>query len=423
MRRRRAERFAGLLVAAAVVLGACSSDSETSRALSVFGPWRGEEAASFRAVLDHFEAESGIEVRYTGTASFPSAIVDRVEESDPPDVAVFPQPALLQDLVSRGYVLPLRSDISELARANYVAPIADVDTETGGLDGVLVRLNVKSLVWYRPDIFGMLGYDVPGTWEELSALADRMIEDGYGPWCLGLASFDADGWPATDWVEDIVLRFSGAEVYDDWVEGLVPFTDGEIAAAFEEFDRTALASVEPIGGRRSIVNTTVSRAQDPMFELRPRCLMYRQASFQVDNLPSGLTVGPGGDVDVFVLPGLEATEPAPLLVGGDFAAALSEREEAFELLRFLASPEAGTAWANRGDFVSPFSGFDPSEYRDQFDSRMAGLLGEASVVRFDGSDLMYPPVGTGTFRDAMILYAATSRLSDALQLAQSGYDE
>jgi alpha-glucoside transport system substrate-binding protein len=320
-------------------------------------------------------------------------------------------------------VLPLRSDISELARANYVAPIADVDTETGGLDGVLVRLNVKSLVWYRPDIFGMLGYDVPGTWEELSALADRMIEDGYGPWCLGLASFDADGWPATDWVEDIVLRFSGAEVYDDWVEGLVPFTDGEIAAAFEEFDRTALASVEPIGGRRSIVNTTVSRAQDPMFELRPRCLMYRQASFQVDNLPSGLTVGPGGDVDVFVLPGLEATEPAPLLVGGDFAAALSEREEAFELLRFLASPEAGTAWANRGDFVSPFSGFDPSEYRDQFDSRMAGLLGEASVVRFDGSDLMYPPVGTGTFRDAMILYAATSRLSDALQLAQSGYDE
>ena len=60
---------------------------------------------------------------------------------------------------------------------------------------------------------------VPQTWDELLALADQIVADGGIPWCIGIESGGATGWPATDWVEDVMLRTAGAEKYDQWVAG------------------------------------------------------------------------------------------------------------------------------------------------------------------------------------------------------------
>ena len=62
------------------------------------------------------------------------------------------------------------------------------------------------------------------------------------------------------------------------------------------------------------------------------------------------------------------------------------------------------------------------ETSTEFDRRLEGLLARAEVLRFDASDLMYTPVGTGTFLEAVLFYIGTSQLEDALELAQSGYD-
>jgi alpha-glucoside transport system substrate-binding protein len=158
-----------------------------------------------------------------------------------------------------------------------------------------------------------------------------------------------------------------------------------------------------------------------MFDDPPGCVMYRQASFQSDNLPSATEIGPDGDVDLFVLPG-EAAGEAPLIVGGDVAAAMTDRPETWALLRFLASPESGEAWAETGGYISPHAGFDSSHYADAFDRRMDELLDAADVVRFDGSDRMYAPVGTKSFFDAMTLFVASGRVELAQETAQAGYD-
>ncbi len=42
--------------------------------------------------------------------------------------------------------------------------------------------------------------------EELKALTEKIVKDGGTPWCIGLGSGGATGWPATDWVEDLMLR-------------------------------------------------------------------------------------------------------------------------------------------------------------------------------------------------------------------------
>lgn len=411
------------LAVLAIIASACSGTSRNESELTVFGTWRGDQATAFRAVLDDFEDETGITVRYTGSSSFIVSIRERSEEGDVPDVAMFPQPGLLQDLADEGLVLPLRGDISSLAAANLLPAVADVARTSRGLDGVPVTVNVKSLVWYSPNVFAEQGWQVPQTWTELAALTTTIGSAGFRPWCLGIAAGDATGWPATDWVEDIVLRQLGTDVYDDWVDGIIPFTDDRIGAAITEFGDLTFSGGTAAEGRRTIVNTTPARAMDPIFADPPGCAMYKQASFQADDLPPGTEIGPEGDVNVFVLPGDDGADP-PLLIGGNVAAAMTNREATWSLLAFLARPESGRAWAEAGDgsFISPYEGFDPSWYVSDFDRSMAAILGDADIVRFDGSDSMYAPVGTDSFFDAMTVYVASSRLQLTQETAQAGYE-
>src|SRR5690606_19903456 len=113
--------------------------------------------------------------------------------------------------------------------ANYNKSWLDMATMEGPsgpiMAGVWNRSNVKSLVWYNKKEFDAAGYKVPNTWDELIALTDQIIQDGDAAWAIGIESGDATGWPATDWVEDLMLRTTSGENYDKWVKGELPFTD------------------------------------------------------------------------------------------------------------------------------------------------------------------------------------------------------
>ena len=77
------------------------------------------------------------------------------------------------------------------------------------------------------------GYTVPTTWDELFALSDQMVADGVKPWCGGIESGGATGWPATDWLEQIMLRMYGGDVYDQWVNHTLLFDSPEVTAAMD----------------------------------------------------------------------------------------------------------------------------------------------------------------------------------------------
>ncbi|MGO7984082.1 hypothetical protein ACC691_40290, partial [Rhizobium johnstonii] len=46
-----------------------------------------------------------------------------------------------------------------------------------------------------------------------------------------------NGWPATDWVEDIMLRMQPQEAYDKWTTNELKFTDPAVVAALDEFGK------------------------------------------------------------------------------------------------------------------------------------------------------------------------------------------
>jgi alpha-glucoside transport system substrate-binding protein len=76
-------------------------------------------------------------------------------------------------------------------------------------------------------------------------------------------------------------------------------------------------------------------------------------------------------------------------------------------MRFLLSPDFGRKLAASGEGMLPANRrFDRSNY-DPFWRRQAKLLDAAlaaDTFRFDGSDVMPPPIGNGLFWDAMIRY-------------------
>ncbi len=419
MQRRRASTLV-LLIVGVILAASCTptnSITQDGPVVTVFGGYRGVEAQRFADSIAPFEEQTGIKVRYVGAGSFAKAIEDRVANADYPDVAIFPQPGLIREFANQGILVPLDEE-TQATIAQH--PETAVGTVGETLYGVWFRASVKSLVWYEPQVFAERGYEVPSTWDEMMTLTSKMEADGFAPWCLSVESFGATGWVATDWIEDIVLRQSGPNVYDQWVSNEVSFEDDRIVSAFETFGEIVHHPGRVLGGTHRILNTPWSQAQDPMFEEPPRCLLHRQGSVQQAHLPSGVTLG--SETDVFVLPAMDGGEP-PILAAGEFAAAFTDRPEVHALLQYLATPEAGAAWAAAGGFVSPHRSFDTGRYGDDLDRRMAEILNSADVIRLDGSDDMLPSVGTGTFWTGMVSYIRTGDAGAAATEIQAGYPE
>jgi Bacterial extracellular solute-binding protein len=181
--------------------------------IKLFGPWRGEDQKVAENVFAFFTAASGVKVEYSSSENYEQQIVIDTQAGSPPDIAILPQPGLIADLASKGLIMPLGADTEKWLADNYAAGASWVSLGTyNGKDGkpalyaLPYKIDVKSLVWYSPDTFKDAGYEIPQTMEELKALTDKIVADGGTPWCIGLGSGGATGWPATDWVEDLMLQ-------------------------------------------------------------------------------------------------------------------------------------------------------------------------------------------------------------------------
>ncbi|TIV95485.1 MAG: extracellular solute-binding protein, partial [Mesorhizobium sp.] len=89
--------------------------------LTIFGPWRGEDETLVRSVLDYFQEATGAEVKYSSSENYEQQIVIDTQAGSPPNIAVLPQPGLIQDLASKGVLTPLGDDVAAWIKENYAA--------------------------------------------------------------------------------------------------------------------------------------------------------------------------------------------------------------------------------------------------------------------------------------------------------------
>ena len=411
-----------------VAVLAFTAGASNAEQLTVFGPWLGPDQENVEAVLKVFAEKSGHDVRYVGSDSFEQQIVVDLEAGSAPNVAAFPQPGLASDMAARGFLTPLGDDVAAWIKDNYAAGDSWVALGTyKGKDGAEAfygfpyKNDVKSLVWYIPENFEDAGYDVPQTMEELKALTEKIAADGGTPWCIGLGSGAATGWPATDWVEDMMLRTQSPEDYDAWVKNDLKFNDPKVVAAIDEFGWFARNDKYVAGGAGAVASTDFRDSPKGLFSSPPQCYMHRQASFIPAFFPEGTQVGE--DVDFFYFPAYADKDlGTPVLGAGTTWVITNENQAAHDLIAFLQTPEAHETWMALKGFLTPFKGVNPDAFGDPTLKKMNEILLNATTFRFDGSDLMPGGVGAGSFWTGMVDYTGGKSAQDVADAIQSSWD-
>lgn len=405
-----------------------SAPDLSGQSLTISGPWLSPESEYFDNMLAYFEDATGADVSYVGSDSFEQQIVIDAEAGAAPNIAVFPQPGLAADLAGRGLLSPLPSGMGDWITNNYGAGSSWVDLGTYGdasgadqLYGYFYNVNVKSLVWYNPENFEDAGYDVPTTMEDLRALTEQMVADGETPWCIGLGSGAATGWPATDWVEDIMLRTQPADVYDAWTSNEMPFNDARVVAAIEEFGWFARNDDHVSGGAGAVASTDFRDSPQGLFSSPPQCYMHRQASFVPAFFPEDVEFGV--DADFFYFPSYESKNLGnPVLGGGTLMAITNASDAASAFMEFLQQPIAHELMMAQTGFLTPHKGVNLDAYLNDTLRKQGQILIDATTFRFDGSDLMPGGVGAGSFWTGMVDYTGGKDAQTVADEIQASWD-
>ena len=379
--------------------------------VTMAGPFTDNDAVKFDESIKAYEEATGIDIQYSGSKEFEASIRISVEGGSAPDIVDFPQPGLLASFVAEGRVIDLNTVIkTDWLKKNYSQAWLEMGTMTGPngpmTAGIWARANGKSLVWYPKAEFDAAGYKVPETWDDLLALTKQIAADGDAPWCVGIESGAATGWPMTDWLEETMLRTTSLSNYDKWVKGELDFASPEVKNALKYVTDIWFTDGNVYGGRAAIATTAFGDAPKPMFEKPPKCWLHKQGNFITTFFPEGLVAGT--DYDFFYLPPIDAAYGKPVLGAGDIYAMFNDRPEVRATIQYFSMGDSVKAWVQAGGAISPHKDASLDWYADPVSRKVAEILQTATAFRFDGSDLMPAAVGAGTFWKYMTDYVTSS---------------
>jgi len=412
MRLTRVARVGAIVALLSMATTACVSESgagangeaggndNTSDSIEIMYGFTGPGSDKFQASLADFAETEGIDIQFSPTPDFNSLINTRVQGNDLPDIAIFPQPGVMASIASTGALADL-SEVVDMAdlEENVVSGALAAGAVEGTQYAVPLMINVKSVVFYPKPAWESAGYEAPATLDELDTLTKDIAATGTTPWCLGLESGAATGWPATDWLENLLLAQQGVATYDQWVQHEIPFDDPVVIEAAGTMEELLLTEGHVNGGRSAIAANNFATAANPMFEEAPGCFMYRQGNFVAEEggFPAEVVSDLDTRVGIFPMPGL-TPEDKPVLGGGDLAALFSgDNEAAQKVLQFITADGFGDEWAQQSGFISPRSDFDPANYPNEVTAQIAQLAYDSTAFVFDGSDQMPGAVGSGSF--------------------------
>ena len=353
--------------------------------------WTEAEEEKLLASLAPFIEATGITVNHEGLAGDHETVLTvRVDGGDAPDIAQLAQPGKMAQFAAEGALIDLSTFMNmDQLETDYIDSFLNLSMYEGGTYSVWWKGDLKSILWYPVEAFADNGYEIPTTWDELVALSDQIIADGNGnPWCIGIESGDATGWPATDMLEDVLLRTAGGDVYDQWVNHEIPFNDPAVLEAAGYMAEIYFTPDYAWGGSTGINATWIGDIPIPLLNAdgSTECWMHKQAAWIRDFFTEG-TEFPA-DVDFFYLPPINPDHGAPVLGGADMMMMFNDRPEVRALMEYFATAESAQGWIEAGGFISPNQSVPLDWYVDYPNNKLAEMMANATTFRFDASDSM-----------------------------------
>jgi len=399
------------------------------QSLTIWGPWReGGDKEMFESVLAYFKDATGIDVQYASSENYEQQVVIDTAAGSAANITILPQPGLLADLAAKGFLTPLKDGTEDWIKTNYAAgeswaSLSTFNSPEGKptLYALPYKADLKSLVWYSPDNFEEAGYEVPKTFEDLVALSDKIVADGGTPWCIGLGSGGATGWPATDWIEDLMLRTQSPADYDAWVKNDLKFNDPKVVEAIELFGKFAKDDKMVAGGAKAVGTTDFRESPKGLFTVPPQCYMHHQASFIPSFFPEGTKLGT--DANFFYMPAFAGKDLGkPVLGAGTLAVITKDSPTAQAFLDFLQNPISNEIWMAQSGFLSPSKLANVDTYANETLKGEGQILLDATTFRFDGSDLMPGAIGAGSFWTGMVDFVNGKSAQQVADQIQASWD-
>ena len=380
--------------------------------VSIQTQWTGGEGEGFAAAIKDFASATGIAIQVDSIGSSHETVLKtRIEGGSPPDMAALAQPTGVLAYAAEGKV----KDIAEIVGADGATKLKAEFPTTIGLtsDGAHIwsiptKADVKSMVWYPVKAFAAKGYVVPKTWDELTALADKIVADGSHPFCVSSgAPGTATGWELTDWVEEVLLKTEDPQVTKDWISHKITFEDPKIKAAFDKVGSLLFKQGYVDGGGQAIANNDIKTVMDPMFNqdtAAPGCWMQKIPTwYGPDFFPDQRTTGQplkyklGEDIGIFPFPIIDPAQNGSE-GSADSLIMMNDRPEVRAVAEFLATPEGIENWIRAGSAISTNVKTPAEWYAGAYKLKVAAdIANKSKFIGFDASDLMPAAVGAGTF--------------------------
>ncbi|MEU1627390.1 extracellular solute-binding protein [Streptomyces sp. NPDC020096] len=352
--------------------------------LELAAVWTGPEQQNMEKVLNEFGRRTGASVTFTPTGDSASTFLGtKIEGGKPPDVALLAQPGVLDQFAQKGWIKPVNADVQAQLAANYSAGWQKLGAYNGKQYGVPFKAANKSLIWYNTAAFQSAGVSVPNTWADFLKTAQTISDSGTPPVSVG----GADGWPLTDWFENVYLSQAGPQKYDELAQHKIKWSDPSVKDALTTLGQLFGKDQLLAGGHTGALQTDFPKSVTQTFTGNPPgAAMVYEGDFVAGFIEANTKAKVGTDAKVFPFPAIGSGKP-PVTVGADIAVALKDTKGAQALLTFLASPDAAKIWAQAGGFLSPDKSLGLSVYPDDVTRNIAkALIGAGDDFRFDMSD-------------------------------------
>jgi alpha-glucoside transport system substrate-binding protein len=378
----------------------------TGQSVTVIGTWGGDEEKAFHQMVAPWEAQTGASVKYTGTRDLNTVLTTGVASGVLPDLAGLPGPGQMvtwaDSLTDLSTVLDVPTYTSETAPA-----LVQLGKVNDKLVGVFIKTAVKGLIWFDPTVLTDIKSAPPATWDALQTYITANSSKAKSPWCLGVESGAASGWPGTDWIEDLVLRQAGPDVYAQWYQGKVKWTDPAIKTAWSTFGDVVAKS---FGGSATVNSTNFANAGDQLFKTPPGCMFLHQASF-ITGQGAFKTAKAGTDYDFFQMPDINAQYTGAVEGAGDLFGMFHDTPAAKSLMAYLVTAPAQDIWVKIGGALS--ANKNATDYPDDISKRSAAILTNAKIFAFDASDLM-PTAMNDAFWKGIVAYVKDPSQLDSI---------
>jgi alpha-glucoside transport system substrate-binding protein len=312
----------------------------------------GGPADALMAALKPFESATDVDVKYEATFSQQSILQTRIQAGNPPDLVFSAYPRQVVNLAKAGKLVPLDKVVNlKAVRSQYPKPLLDLGTVKGKLYAYFSIVNYHALVWYNASKY--TGPRAP-TWAQLQAWAKKSAQQGKPPWCLGIESGAATGWPAANELLDaLFVRRYGPKLAAKWEAGKLKWTSPQVRWAWRQLGTIFTDPKMVNGGAPAVASTNFLAAGNGMFTSSPTCYLLSQAQWYGSYAAAAVQGANAGNVGYFRFPAITPAFKNLQMVDGNQIALLRNRAQARALVAYMATPQFATLLAASGQFFVP----------------------------------------------------------------------